>query len=1029
MEKNYFYANKITEYLELGKKVANLKRQNAQKEKDIQDKYRNNYQKIKNDLNGYIVKIKPTVETVCALYKGTIQYRNGYINLPNGAPMMDYSPLNACELAIKFGNEGIRYLTAVIQRSNVNTNLLEFIKRFNAIVKIYNQTDSLCAEAINIELSTMRDELQQLEAKQRMICKSEGEFKEMVAGVLSYSNLTAKHCMIGDSMDLETQFKRSMTISLGHERVEGKVLGVTNDVILSSLDWNLDKDGIAVIRRKRMNTFNRELAIVSINTMLQFLFKYPGNFKRLLICDSSSSQEITTFAGSLKEVGPAFFFGKSGNFVHNADEDIRDYLAELNRLVNDRIMLLGSQSKYSNIFEYNEANQDNPQPLVLAILNGYPNKYENAADDLISLLKNGRKAGVFFLINEYTEEDEDSKYFRKRLPRLEELTKNIIEVKDEFLVKDNKHYCWDNRSNNYQVNNILKVFKTSPKVTENKIVYLDNVVPKEDFYSSKRRKDFSKNLSIPIGKKGSEPISIDFRADGSTAHLALIGTTGSGKTAFINSLVLSSSKLYSPKELEFHLIVMVKGDFRIFEEEKLPHLKTVVTGDRIVAAADVLDFLDGEMKRRGELIGSAGSIYEYNKTAEKPLSRCVIIIDEFMRLVEGSDSAVRRIEGIAQVGRAYGISLVISSTSFPMEVNSIKPLMGNRIEFKAEEAAGQLIPEAANRQSELESVKGLCFYSHGGNLHNLRVAYSEEGQNFKNHITEIKNKFSDYQMNLQSEIKPFMIKAENDIPFASRRPRVDYEDGTIRTRLGKTYLSNKNLEFPFDSKNNLLFLFGHYLETKNLEASLIKDVLFLSKGVDEPTVYYLDMNRNTSLRRAKSLIKTMRDKWVLSGKMVYASGEETSDLMSDIKDLIETRENDEDSELYSVLVVVAKADNVFEDDDLCEELIELVNRGRENNVYFAIQCDEPIRFYGSDKYMKNAIIFPDRYVEGDDYSSDALCKALESTPAGATEKGRKLINNATASALDPKLHILCVGNVLTIFIPYEYSEDYLENIV
>ena len=79
--------------------------------------------------------------------------------------------------------------------------------------------------------------------------------------------------------------------------------------------------------------------------------------------------------------------------------------------------------------------------------------------------------------------------------------------------------------------------------------------------------------------------------------------------------------------------------------------------------------------------------------------------------------------------------------------------------------------------------------------------------------------------------------------------------------------------------------------------------------------------------------------------------------------------------------------------------------------------------------MKNAIVFPDRYQEGDDYSSTALCEALEAMPAGTTDKGRKLIANATLSALNPKLHILCNGNNLTIFIPYEYSEEYLSNIV
>ena len=187
------------------------------------------------------------------------------------------------------------------------------------------------------------------------------------------------------------------------------------------------------------------------------------------------------------------------------------------------------------------------------------------------------------------------------------------------------------------------------------------------------------------------------------------------------------------------------------------------------------------------------------------------------------------------------------------------------------------------------------------------------------------------------------------------------------------------------------------------------------------------MNKNTTLKRKSTTVKELRDGWVLSGKMVYSGSDEAEDTLDEIKELIDTREEDEDSELYPVLVVIAKAEGIFEDDDMCENLCELMNRGRENNVYFAIQCTEPVRFYGSDKIMNDAIIFPDRYTEGEAYSSSCLCEALDAMPAGSTDKGRKLIANATASALHPKLHILCNNNKLSMFIPYEYDMDYLKD--
>ena len=285
-------------------------------------------------------------------------------------------------------------------------------------------------------------------------------------------------------------------------------------------------------------------------------------------------------------------------------------------------------------------------------------------------------------------------------------------------------------------------------------------------------------------------------------------------------------------------------------------------------------------------------------------------------------------------------------------------------------------------------------------------------------------------MVLRSRIEAVRIGDERDVPFTLRRAKDHYdEEGVIRTRLGKVYLSDRALEYPFDAKNNLLFLFGHYLDTKLMEASLIKDTLVLSRDVEEPTVYYVDYNKNATLRRAKTAIRRLRDKWVLSGKMVYSSSDEAENTFEELRQLIQNREDDDESALYPILVVIAKADELFADDDLCETLCALISRGKENNVYFAIQCNEPVRFYGCDRYVNDAILFPDRYSEGETYASDALCAALEAMPAGATDRGRKLIANASRSPLDPRLHILCDNNQISLFVPYEYDEEYLKNIV
>lgn len=1038
MENSSKVANKIYEYLELTKKIEALEGSLPEKERELSSKYAQSFLKLKNELGGYISKIKQTVETVCSLYKTKVQLSNGKIYVSGiGALALKYDATNAYDVAIKAGNEGIKLLSAIISRANVDVNLREFSVRFNTITEIYARADALKSEAVSLALGSLNNEISSLKQRRGLLFTNPNEFKQLVAQVVKESERLYNKAIINDKLDLVGEFTDQITLPLGFDTCKSGKLGCggNDDVILSLLDWELHKDGIALIRGAGADICSSALAKVVVNTAMRFLFAYPSSSKRLLLCDSASSDEITTFAGILKNGSVDLFFDNANSkFVKNSDEDIRSAITELNRIINERIMLLG-QSRCNDILEYNKKNQDNPQPIILTVINGYPAKYENAGDDIFSALKNGKKAGVFFLVTENTDQDEDSKYYRNRLPNLDGLTKNVMEFKREggigYLCKGGARYRSNTCGAGYNISSVLSAFKTTVKSVENKIVYLDSVVDKEDFNSSPRRKKYSKTLSIPIGKQGANPVTVDLNANGIEAHLAVIGTTGSGKTAFVNTFVLSACKLYSPKELELHLIVMVKGDFRIFGEEKLPHLKTVVTGDKIFAANDILDFIDEEMKRRATLIGSYGNIYAYNEVASEPLPRCVIVIDEFYQLVEGSDDAVKRITTIAQVGRAYGISLVISSIRFPMEVNSLIPLFGNRMEFKSDENAGQLIPEAAKRQSELEGAKGLCFFSRGGNMQNVRIAYSEEGERLKGHIAEVRRKYPNHQMNIQSEIKAVDVSREGDVPFTVKNAKMKYdEEGIVRARLGKTYLSNKPLEYAFESKNNVLFLYGHYLETKAIEASIIKDIFVLSKDIDEPTVYYIDLNKNASLKRKSTVIKRLYSDWVEANKMVYTTSEYATDTLDEIKELIESRETDDEVDIFPILVMVTKAENLFEDDDSVDEIRELIDRGKENNVYFVFQCDEPLEVYGfdKDKYMNDAIVFPDRVIDENEYSSDALIKALEALPAGDTEKGKKLIAGASLMPLDPRIHILCDNNKMSLFVPYNKDEEYLRKI-
>ena len=1018
-------SDKISNYLRLSSEIVKLESEISSKQCELERKYSTEYKNIQKNLTTYLANINTTVEIICKRDKRNLS--NDQIKL------LPYSPLNACDVAKRAMCEIPNILSCIVHNKNKEESWCEFAVLYNTIIKIFSSIETLKSQAVAIEMANYQAKIDSLKTELKKVCRGKDEFDAIVDEMTRNSNEIYLKTFIQDSKDMEKKFVTEISLPIGYKScsVEGLPSGETNKIIVSSLNWDLHKEGILVIKSDVKDIDSAQLSSCTTNIITHFLFSYPLLSKKILLCDSCSSSGITSYAGILKnENNNLFFDNVNDSYIKNSEDSIRISLSELNKNINQRIMTLG-QSRCTDILEYNHKNPDNPMELILILLNGYPFKYEYAADDINSILKNGTKAGVFTLIVENTYSDEETRFTRSRLPKLDAIENVLsfkIEDKEGYAYKGSLKYSVNTCGENYNIRKLLSIFKEVKN--SDSILYLENILDVEDFNSSERRKKYSRVLDVPFGKQGSNIVNIKLDASDTIAHLAVIGTNGSGKTAFLNTFVLSACNLYSPDELEFHMILMKKADFKVFMDYKLPHLKSLVMGDQISRANDVLDFIDSEMTRRANLIGSHGNIYTYNEKASKPLSRCVIVIDEFYQLVENNSDAVQRINMIAQTGRAYGISLVISAITFPMDVREIIPQFGNRFEFKARDNAGRLIPEAEGRQIELS--RGRCFFAQGDDLRLVTVAFS--GDDVSGHIGEVCKKYPGHQMTVQNIVTAIRVSKEEDVPFLVKKAKdisrsyqiakYDYnEEQFIRTRLGKTDIYNDYLEYMFSENNNVLFLFGDYLDTKLMEASLIKDVLVLSEDIEAPTVYYLDNNKNAKLRKKDTVIKRLKDNWSLYGKVVYGVHSDSNNIFADIEILIESRENDNgDVELYPVLVVITKADDFFSDFSTCDKICELISRGKDNSVYFAIQCNEPVSFSNDSKYLKDAIIFPGR-------ASDTMCAALEIMPAAESEDGKKLLSKIAKFGLDSKLHILCNKNKLSVFIPYEYDEEYLKSIV
>ncbi len=171
-------------------------------------------------------------------------------------------------------------------------------------------------------------------------------------------------------------------------------------------------------------------------------------------------------------------------------------------------------------------------------------------------------------------------------------------------------------------------------------------------------------------------------------HLLIAGTTGSGKSVCINSLIISILYKARPDEVKFILIDPKKVELNVYNG--IPHLLVPVVSDPKKAAGS-LHWAVSEMERRYELIEGAGvrNIKGYNDSvandpeAEK-LPQIVIIIDELADLMmTAKDDVEEAICRIAQKARAAGMHLIIGTQRPSVDVITglIKANVPSRIAF------------------------------------------------------------------------------------------------------------------------------------------------------------------------------------------------------------------------------------------------------------------------------------------------------------------------------------------------------------
>ena len=250
-------------------------------------------------------------------------------------------------------------------------------------------------------------------------------------------------------------------------------------------------------------------------------------------------------------------------------------------------------------------------------------------------------------------------------------------------------------------------------------------------------------LTVPLGKD----LIGRIRAADLTQmpHLLIAGSTGTGKSVFINSLLMGMLYKSTPDEMKLVLIDPKRLELGLYVD--IPHLFTPVVTDAKVAA-NVLRNATREMERRLKLLAQRGvrNIEQYNRTFEKPqslslfentdeeehrpLPYLVIVIDELADLMMVDTNGVEEsITRLAQMARAVGIHLILATQRPSVDVITglIKANFPARISFRvASKVDSRTILDTNGSESLLGKGDSLYLPAGSSRLHRVHGPYVGE---------------------------------------------------------------------------------------------------------------------------------------------------------------------------------------------------------------------------------------------------------------------------------------------------------------
>ena len=629
--------------------------------------------KEKNSGNNIISEIVPSalmsVSSLVALYF-TVSNGGSYVNSPESAAQYKETLITSAVMCIIMLITGIAW--PIIE--HVAAKVRRFIA---ARVRVYNY--------------------------RKYLKRKDEELKEIIdeeKNVLFFNNLSLKECQEAIMMKNANLFGRNiesesfLNIKCGEGKVKSSIMFdyqkpdmiVLNDKLYDEIDKLIDKYRYIESASFVFNLKNTSLAVIDST-------KDYSNYLNSIICQLITLHDYNNLKlVVLTHEGSSLNTIRNLNHVWNNEKSFRYFATNLHEAENISTELVRIWNSFNNEEDdsKNKSMVETYYVIISDCIEDYKglkiintilksNKNKDATNCMSLLMFTDRVTnipnGCEYFIN--YNEDECS-FFNSEMDE-----KNITKFKPNTLTEDIDFYgCVENLCNiPIKVN--TENAATSGSLPS-KLGFLEmygvGKIEQLNIIEKWKNAPIASTLAAPVGiDSNNNTISLDLHEKKHGPHGLVAGMTGSGKSEFIITYILSLAINYSPDEVQFVLIDYKGGGLAgAFENKKngikLPHLVGTITNLDKAEMNRTLVSIKSELQRRQKVFNdvkdqlNTGSIdiYKYqvlfrDGTISEPMSHLFIICDEFAELKAQQPDFMNELVSAARIGRSLGIHLILAT--------------------------------------------------------------------------------------------------------------------------------------------------------------------------------------------------------------------------------------------------------------------------------------------------------------------------------------------------------------------------------